>query len=446
MASILVILHGYSDTRKSFEPLAAFLRNNGFKVTSIFLGDYITLEDQVTISDLAKAFVNALAVKEISVKKAGIDLIVHSTGALVAREWLTRYFLEPQFPCPLAHFLMLAPANFGSPFGHLGKTMLGRIIKGWKTGFETGTQVLNALELASPYTRQLAERDLFGKDCFYRPDVCMTAVLVGSKPYQTGLRQAVDKNGGDGTVYVCTANLNATGMTIRFDRKGTSPNVRQWKKPRNKIAFGVFPDRDHSSITRPETGQPNLGELMCQFLRLASPVAFDQFCNQCNTLTKTTLPDNPQKAIFNTYQNLVTHVSDDFGYSVADYFLEFYEKARSRRDENKIDELMVHIQAEVLEGVHPCDNDKSYRSLFFNLTKLRSALAEGKKLMFSLSAAPLGRLIGYNAGAANDISELPVNEKNTKFWRPNETLLLDLVIERTQAPKMFKLYAAGSKN
>jgi hypothetical protein len=160
MASVVVILHGYSDTRKSFAPLAAFLRNNGFRVASIFLGDYITLEDHVTIPDLAKAFVNALASKKISVKKAGIDLMVHSTGALVAREWLTRCFLEPQLPCPLAHFLMLAPANFGSPRGHLGKTMLGRVIKGWKTGFESGTQVLNALELASPYTRHLSAAPL----------------------------------------------------------------------------------------------------------------------------------------------------------------------------------------------------------------------------------------------------------------------------------------------
>ncbi len=56
---------------------------------------------------------------------------------------------------------MLAPANFGSALAHKGRSMLGRVFKGWKTGFETGEEMLYALELASPFQWDLAQADLF---------------------------------------------------------------------------------------------------------------------------------------------------------------------------------------------------------------------------------------------------------------------------------------------
>ena len=42
----VVIVHGWSDTSKSFEPLAGFLRAQEIAVTSIYLGDYISLDDK----------------------------------------------------------------------------------------------------------------------------------------------------------------------------------------------------------------------------------------------------------------------------------------------------------------------------------------------------------------------------------------------------------------
>ncbi len=444
MPAPVVILHGYSDDRKSFVPLAQFLQARGFSVVPIFLGDYITLEDTITIPDLAKAFAAALDGQALPVDRpGGINLVVHSTGSLVAREWLTRFFLEAGRPCPVDHYLMLAPANFGSPLGALGKTMFGRIIKGWSTGFESGTQVLSSLELGSPYTWALARRDLFGANSFYRPDVCKAAVLVGSQPYQSGLRRLVDKNGGDGTVYVCTANLNAAGVSIRFHRQNEPAGVTAWPCAAQPIAFGVFPDRDHSSITRPDTGAADLGGFVLDFLALDSADAYAAYRDRCAARTATTLPPQPTQDIYHTYQNLVARVTDDLGYPVTDYFLEFYEAPREPADNLKIDDLMVKIHAEILEDVHAYTNDTSYRSLLFDLTDLQTALASGEQLMFSLSAAPLSHLIGYSAGAANDVSELPVDLKSGGgFWCPNQTLLADLVIDRTQAEDAFALYKA----
>jgi hypothetical protein len=46
-----VVLHGWSDDSESFEPLIAFLKRNGYAVIPLFLGDYISLRDEVRIED-----------------------------------------------------------------------------------------------------------------------------------------------------------------------------------------------------------------------------------------------------------------------------------------------------------------------------------------------------------------------------------------------------------
>lgn len=437
-----IILHGYSDAAESFRPIARFLAKQGFPVIDIHLGNYVSLEDTVTVPDLAKAFHSALLNKKLTLEKHSFNLIVHSTGSLVAREWLTRYFLEKNRPCPVRRYLMLAPANFGSPLASMGKTMLGRVIKGWKTGFESGREVLNALEMGSRYTRELAKRDLFGPTSFYDPAHCYTAVLVGSKPYQSGLRRLADRNGGDGTVYVCTANLNATGITLKFGRKNEATEVTPWSRTAQPIAFGVFPDRDHESITLPEQGKKSLGAMILRFLRIDDEAAYRAFSTDCDTLTAETLPASPSEKIFHTYQNLAAHVIDDLGYGVSDYFLEFYEKAKSPADELKVDRLMIKIHEEVLETVHVFGPDPSYRSLLFDLTDLRKAITGGKKLMFSLSAAPLSTLISFAAGEENDVGELALHgQSGQSFWRDNQTLLADLQIERQQTENVFTLEA-----
>jgi len=435
-----IILHGYSDEGSNFVNLARFLEDQGMDVISIRLGNYLTLEDSVTIEDLAAAFETVLDARKIPHGAGDLNLVVHSTGSLVAREWLTRFYLEQNRPCPVRRYLMLAPANFGSPLAAMGKTMVGRIVKGWKSGFESGRAVLDALEMGSSYTWQLARRDLFGPRSFYDPTICMAAVLVGSKPYGTGLRKLSDENGGDGTVYVCTANLNATGLTALFGGRDDPTVVQPWPRTAQPIAFGVFPDRDHTSIKNPDTGTKVLGRTIARFLQLQTPDDYAAFSAECDALTAATLPPNPKDEKYHTYQNLAARVTDDLGHPVRDYFLEFYEKAKSPADETKVDDLMVQIHTEVLESVHNYKPDPSHRSLLFDLTDLADALGTRKKLMFSLSAAPVSELVSYRSGKdVNDVSELAVSGKGASFWRANETLLADIVIRRQQAEKLFGL-------
>ncbi|HKB92352.1 MAG TPA: hypothetical protein VKC60_17685 [Opitutaceae bacterium] len=424
-AQTVIILHGYSDEAKSFGGLAAFLSDHGFDTKSIYLANYITLEDEITIPDLAEAL--ELKLKALNVQSS-FDLIAHSTGALVAREWLTRFYLERQKNCPVNHFLMLAPANFGSPLGSVGKTMLGRIVKGWNSDFQSGTQVLSSLEMGSRYTWSLALRDTLVDNTFYTPEICKAAVFVGSHPYQEGLRKLVDKDGGDGTVYVCTANLNTSWISLDMGLAGEKPIVLNWRSKQD-IAFAVYPNRTHTTITQPD-GRDDLGERILRFLTTVTPDDYAVFSKDCSALTAKTLPEAPTDPIYHTYQNVVSHAVDSLGFAIKDYFLEFYE-ATATSETNEIDDLMVAVHSDIIEAVHTFGDDASYRSLIFDLTDLATALETNNKLVFSLSAAPLSDLVGYCCDHRNDVGEFPIT-KGGRLWKPSQTLLAELIVSRRQ--------------
>ena len=53
---------------------------------------------------------------------------MHSTGALVVRDWLPRHFTPAR--APVKRLVMLAPAYFGSHLTHKGRSFTGRVYKG----------------------------------------------------------------------------------------------------------------------------------------------------------------------------------------------------------------------------------------------------------------------------------------------------------------------------
>lgn len=114
------------------------------------------------------------------------------------------------------------PANHGSPLAAKGKSLVGRLAKGWNNWFETGAGMLGALDLASPYQWSLAQRDLLARgggagSPYGKADgKVLPFVITGTYPYASGARKLVDENGGDGTVRVPAANMNTRGRTIDF--------------------------------------------------------------------------------------------------------------------------------------------------------------------------------------------------------------------------------------
>src|SRR5450759_381910 len=239
MSEPTVIIHGWSDDSSSFNNLASFIKQKlNTPPIIIRLADWISMQDDVTYPDLVVAMQRAWVASGLLTGLRSVNVVVHSTGALVTRDWMTKYFTPESVP--IKRLLMLAPANFGSPLAHKGRSFIGRVIKGWgEPSFQTGTQILKGLELGSPYTFNLAERDLFNDQArWYGRDRILGTVLVGNTGY-SGVAAIANEEGSDGTVRISTANLNAAKLEIVLDENQQAKSIK-WKHVNGSIAFGIL--------------------------------------------------------------------------------------------------------------------------------------------------------------------------------------------------------------
>jgi len=128
----IVFIHGWSDSSESFEPLAKRLaRETAAPVHNLWLGDYVSLDDDVTLADISMGLQRAWLSSGLSTEANKVDVVVHSTGGLVVRDWMLSNYTSQDRRPPIQNLVMLAPANFGSPLAHTGRALIGRAIKGF---------------------------------------------------------------------------------------------------------------------------------------------------------------------------------------------------------------------------------------------------------------------------------------------------------------------------
>ncbi len=497
MSRQVAILHGWSDKSESFRPLAKFLKKQGYQAVPIFLGDYISLRDDVNIDDVAKRMEEVVRAKMARPKTARdhlaseFDLVVHSTGGLVARRWIATNYANR--PCPVKNLLMLAPANFGSKLAHIGRSMLGRIAKGWRTGFETGEEMLYALELGSRFQWELAEADLLvdpdssaGATQFYGPDHVRPFVIVGSHPYPGVAAKLTNENGSDGTVRVAAANLNAQGITIDFSgapENLLNPKLSPWKKrggDDNEFPLAVLPDRTHGSIINPdEPGlskkqdmQDRLGQLIVQALSVNTAKQYTKVRDEWSVVTEATRElagfnkpaqknrnsffskrDTPAE-YFHEYYQVNVRVEDEFGEPIQDYFLSFMPK--QKKHWYSLNETFsssgAFFHAEVLEDVHEHRRDISHRTLYLDRFDL---MCEGgfysqlkkpdkdKELHVTVSAADPGDRIAYFTRETTLRRGLvKIHQKlapKNRWLRRHRTHMVKVIVPRAADPDIFTL-------
>ena len=209
----VLLIHGYSAEGKDFRPWKQALEDAGIDSDDIEIGNYVSLNNEVTIKDLGEGFDRALKLSKFAREIPGnawtFDAIVHSTGMLVLRQWLTSDPYPPDNPHSrirrLKHLVGLAPATFGSPQAKKGRSWLGALVKGAKQlgpdFLNAGDLVLDGLELGSKYTWDLTHRDMLSDTPFYDKgsNTPYVAVFVGNTPY-TGITAVSNSPGTDGTV------------------------------------------------------------------------------------------------------------------------------------------------------------------------------------------------------------------------------------------------------
>ncbi|MCC5858837.1 MAG: hypothetical protein JJT90_11820 [Ectothiorhodospiraceae bacterium] len=462
----LVILHGWNDSGDSFDRLARHLSRElpDVPIERVSVGDYLSMSDALRFDDLQAALDRAWRVRGLPRRRRSVDVIVHSTGGLVIRDWLRRHFDTDR--TPIRHLVMLAPANFGSPLAHVGRSMVGRVTKGFirrqpgQQLFNTGAHILRGLELASPYSWQLAEADRFvAGNGMFAPGRTLCTVLVGNTGY-SGIRSVANEEGGDGTVRISTANLDCARIRIDFSQKSaadpddpdrlvTVPKVVNHALSAGRTAFRILDRIDHSSI-KLDSGRGGLSRAQRRTLDLVVRAltveddAFEAFCQECDEANAalTRQPGGNQGKP--GYQNTVVRVRDQFGEPVTDYMIEFYDPREGQRDGGR---LARRMHAEVIRDVHVYKQDASYRSLYIDTNRLQQAVAEAQtQLGLSITASPIlgesGVVAGFSTFTDEEIEDLRLDTEDlARFFQPHRTLLVDIVLERLQARSVFRLRA-----
>lgn len=457
----LVILHGWSDDSSSFDALTRHLasRLTDFTIERVSIGDYLSMHDDVRFDDLQAAMERAWSERSLPRKPHSVDAIVHSTGGLVIRDWLDRNFAPDK--SPIKHLVMLAPANFGSPLAHKGRSFLGRTAKGFFSRqpnqplFNTGTHILDGLELASPYSWDLAMRDRFGRGKGrYAPGRVLCTVLMGNTGY-SGIRAIANEVGGDGTVRTATANLQCAHLSIRFEsepdpekpsRRRTVPKPIRLLQCQGRTAFRLLDRIDHSSITLNGKVKANKPEAVALDLieqaLTVDDAEFDGFCDRCDAETAALTCQPGSRKGSAAMQNMVVRVRDDFGARVEDYLLEFYDIRK--RDGGA---LAKAIHDGAIKKVHLYRGDPSCRALYIDTAALRAALARGDtRFGLSITATPVLddlQPVGFQTFGDEDILDLSIDGAEAEaLFKPHQTLLVDLELPRLQRPDVFAFRGA----
>ncbi|HUP59431.1 MAG TPA: hypothetical protein VNA69_03310 [Thermoanaerobaculia bacterium] len=381
----VVLVHGYSDRGASFAPWVKVLRERGFTTETIEVVTYKSLTNEVTIKDLAEGFERALVNRNIT---GDFDAIVHSTGILVVRAWLTANRGDRSRVKRLKHLIGFAPATWGSPLAHRGRGFLGSLFKGNKATdlenapdfLEAGDLILDGLELASKFTWDLAHIDLFDKEPFYGANggTPYPFIFCGNETYE-GFRKFVNEPGTDGTVRFAGVSLD----TCKFSLDLTKPNGHPMRfvpaTPNAVEAPVIFADKkNHATIlSKPE---PEMAKLVVRALNVSNEKQFHDWLADARRWS------TPPKKDDKEYQHFVIHLTDERGDPISDYHVELFAVSGGEAEPLPFD----------LE-LHPYERDKSFRSFHVDLKELKNV--KGLWMRVTLSSGTI--LVAYK-GISNE--------------------------------------------
>lgn len=237
----VLLIHGYSAESKDLSAQAVHAifgtlpdrlgrLNVVPPIASVNISRYVSLDDRVDIDDISLALDRALQTEFPQLLKApGFNAIVHSTGALVIRNWVRRYSPKPS---PVKRIIHLAGANLGSGWAHVGESLLAKWGRGFLFGEERGLAVLDGLELGSDWAIDLHRYFLLkGNDMLNDFGIQEFNVVGSQVPTMNALAPVRygKEDGSDGVVRVSASNLNFHYLNIVPSPKAP----RDWQKATN---------------------------------------------------------------------------------------------------------------------------------------------------------------------------------------------------------------------
>jgi hypothetical protein len=466
----LVLIHGYSAGGLDFEPLCRRLtRDQKIQAIDINIGNYVSLNNEITVKDIAEGFDRALRNTSKLSNGEPFDAIVHSTGMLVIRSWLTNYGAAVGHNDRLKrlkHLIGLAPATWGSPQAHKGRTWIGALVKGNKEPgpdfLNAGDEVLDGLELGSRFTWDLAHLDLLGAAPYYDagPDTPYVCVFIGNTPY-TGIASVANDPGTDGTVRWSGCALNTRKISIDLTRTPIGDegkpvsrvSISRWA---GRVDIPMIPvdGRNHATIVSdPDDG---MAERVLSFLSIADEPAYKAWLDDAQAHAQPALGKmlvDPGaaaaglgadfKSVFghlfhnadqpmDGWQQFVVRVRDERGDPVTDYMIDVL-----REEDGKLVEFH-----EMYTDVHAYGADASFRCFHIRLPK--GITQAGNPLQIRITASTGTRLMAYQGYGSNDTrttmatSQPVVIDVNglgdASLFYPFTTTLVEFVINREPSP------------
>jgi hypothetical protein len=464
----LVLVHGYSASGAAFNQVRAALSAKGIAATDIDVCTYVSLNNEITIKDLAEGLDRAFRFHPILKNpEQEFDAIVHSTGMLVLRSWLTNYDLPAQNNPRLKrlkHLIGLAPATWGSPQAQKGRSWLGALVKGNKQlgpdFLNAGDQILDGLELGSRFTWELAHLDLIREAPYYNlgPDTPYVSVFIGNQPYD-GLDSLANDPGTDGTVRWAGCGLNSRKITLDFTRlpleQGGRVTISPWANDRLDIPNIAVNGRNHGTIL--SDPDPGMMDLVSDFLQVGEAGhTYDDWLRKAVAYRTSNLGpmlvnpgfvsvDLPQEMrkffghLFNAdqktlegWQQFVVRARDERGDGVSDYMLEILKPAADGQWESF---------SELSTDVHTYGTDPSFRCFHIRLPKDFSQAAIPLRIRFRASTGTeLVAYQGYGIGeqqltaTAEPVEiDIPAKQDATLFF-PFTTTLIEIIVNREPLP------------
>ncbi len=448
----IVLLHGYGSDGEAFGTFRNALQANGRAVTDIYIGNYVTLNNEITVDDIAEGFAHSLRAQGLFGKP--FDAIVHSTGMLVMRAWLTASNAQTLRQGLLKRLIALAPATFGSPIAAKGRSLLGRIFEGNKKigpdFLNSGNLVLSNLELGSEYTWALAHKDMIDKQV-YGPDSGTPYVFVfdGTSDYGklAEIFDSEDQEGSDGVVRWSGVALNTRKITLDLSIPKDLNIPKDPNTPKNQIQWS-----DWSGINIPMIpiagvnhnqilSQPPQGliDLVLKALEVDSEDAFKKFHAEDVANTQV-VKDGRAKIDADPWQQFVIHARDSHGDPITDYTVSIVaENADGSTSE------LVDFE----EQVHAFAADPSYRCFHVSLKNLPADLGE-RKISVRIVASTGTDLVGYQGygsnyttGVAPTIGPVDLDISGYEGQSPNEpnlfcaftTTLVEIIMNRLPIPR-----------
>jgi hypothetical protein len=435
----LLFIHGWSVTSTTtYGDLPKVLQSNSPKdldlqIENIYLSEYISFHDEVTLEDIARAFDNARKEKIDDEKFA---CITHSTGGPVLRLWIDLYFKNNLESIPLTHLIMLAPANHGSPLAILGKSKVNRI-RSWFKGIEAGVKILDWLQLGSQGQWHLNNSWL---EYEYNENTFFPFVFSGEKideHFYDFINDYLVEKGSDGVIRLCGANMNyqtlyleqkcdETPLSVHVNSHKTYTYPMQLKQkiqPSSNCAFEIMPNASHSgdkygimeSIKIYRTVKPVV-ESIIKSLQVNTTNEYINLTNQMSLKNKKN-QEGKQKYIM-----LVFSVKDNYGNQIDDY--DMLLLAGKNYEPSKLPKSFFIDK----------QKNRATGHLIYYLNYNRLVSIKDSKLGIRITARPS---VGFSRYSPAEFRSEDLDIK--EILKPNQTLMVDITLKRQISKNSFVL-------